>query len=98
MIKNTFQHLSGHIRQIHTLGPEIILDNRNMAKNSGIKYLTTFLLRTSLLTPTTFTHAHQRANPLESLVLGENASLVGFLQAEIEVGTVLRFITNLYRQ
>ena len=96
MIENTLQYLSCHVGQIHTLRPKVILHHRNMIQNGRVEHLATFLFSSTFLTPTAFSHAYERSDPFEGLLLGEDASLVSFLQTEVEICTVLRLIADLF--
>ena len=95
VVEDALQHLSRHIGQIHALGPVIVLHDRDVAKNCRVENLPALLLRAPLLAPPTLAHAHQSAHPFECLLLCEDAELVTLLNAEVEVGAVLRLVADL---
>ena len=95
MIENALKTFARHIRQIHAFRPEIIANHRHVAQNRRVEDFAAFLFRGSLPAPSAFSHAHEGSHPFQSLLLGEDAELVGFFDALVEVRAVFRLVSDL---
>ena len=95
IIENTLEDLSCHISQINTFGPEVVLYDRHVAEDGGIKELSGLLFGRLLLAPLALSCHDQRANPLQRLRLCENAQLMAFFHTQVEVRSILGFVSDL---